>query len=66
MEDTLYLYAEAQDSLFPVMYFDECPYQLVSHIRWPILPNPVSGDAMTITIGVQFVRVFLPATYYRN
>lgn len=35
MEDILDLYAEAEDSLFPVVCFDECPYQLVSHTRQP-------------------------------
>ena len=40
MEDILDLYAEAEDPLFPVVCFDECPYQLVSHTRQPIPAKP--------------------------
>ena len=40
MEDILDLYAEADDPLFPVVCFDECPYQLLSHTRQPIPAAP--------------------------
>lgn len=40
MEDILDLYAEAEDPLFPVVCFDECPYQMVSHLRQPIPAQP--------------------------
>jgi len=38
MEDILDLYAEADDPLYPVVCFDECPYQLLSHVEQPIAP----------------------------
>lgn len=40
MEDILDLYAEADDPLYPVVCFDECPYQLISHVRQPVAPAP--------------------------
>jgi hypothetical protein len=40
MEDILDLYAEAEDPLFPVVCFDECPYQLISHTQQPIPAQP--------------------------
>lgn len=40
MEDILDLYAEADDCLYPVVCFDECPYQLLSHVLQPIAPAP--------------------------
>jgi hypothetical protein len=40
MEDILDLYAEADDPLFPVVCFDECAYQLVSHTRLPVPATP--------------------------
>jgi hypothetical protein len=40
MENILDLYAEADDPLYPVVCFDECPYQLVSHVRQPLAPAP--------------------------
>ncbi len=40
MEDILDLYAEAADPLYPVVCFDECPYQLVSHVRQPVAAEP--------------------------
>lgn len=36
MEDVLDLYAEADDPYFPVVCFDESPYQLVSHVVEPL------------------------------
>lgn len=40
MEDILDLYAEAHDPLYPVVCFDERPYQLVSQIVQPIAAEP--------------------------
>jgi hypothetical protein len=40
MEDILDLYAEADDPMYPVVCFDECPYQLVGHSRQPIPASP--------------------------
>lgn len=40
MENILDLYAEADDPLFPVVCFDECSYQLVSHTRQPVPAEP--------------------------
>lgn len=40
MEDLLDLYAEADDPLFPVVCFDECPVQLVSEVREPLPAAP--------------------------
>lgn len=40
MEDILDLYAEAEDPFFPVVCFDECPYQLISHTRQVIQAEP--------------------------
>lgn len=40
MEDILDLYAEAEDRLFPVVCFDECPYQLLSHLHPPLAAEP--------------------------
>lgn len=40
MEDLLDLYAEADDPLFPVVCFDECPVQLVSEVRQPLPAAP--------------------------
>jgi hypothetical protein len=36
MEDLLELYAEPYDALYPVVCFDESPYQLVSETRQPL------------------------------
>ena len=36
MEDLLELYAEPDDALYPVVCFDESPYQLVSETRQPL------------------------------
>lgn len=40
MEDVLDLYAEPYDSQYPVVCFDESPYQLVSEARQPVLAAP--------------------------
>ena len=40
MEDVLDLYAEPYDSQYPVVCFDESPYQLVSEVRQPVLAAP--------------------------
>jgi hypothetical protein len=40
MEDVLELYAEAPDSLRPVVCFDETPRQLIGEARVPIPPEP--------------------------
>src|SRR5207237_5371055 len=40
MEAILDLYAEADDPCYPVVCFDECPYQLLSHTRQPIATQP--------------------------
>jgi hypothetical protein len=40
MEDVLDLYAEPYDARYPVVCFDECPYQLVSEVRQPLLATP--------------------------
>jgi hypothetical protein len=40
MEDLLDLYAELYDPLYPVVCFDESPYQLVSEVRQPLPVAP--------------------------
>ena len=40
MEDVLALYAQPYDSRFPVVCFDESPYQLVGEVRQPHAPQP--------------------------
>jgi hypothetical protein len=40
MEDVLDLYAEAYDPLYPVVCFDESPYQLISETRTPLPALP--------------------------
>ena len=40
MEDILELYAEAHDPYYPVVCFDERPYQLVAHTREPLPAQP--------------------------
>jgi hypothetical protein len=40
MENILDLYAEAHDPLYPIVCFDECPYQLIGHTRQPLPPSP--------------------------
>jgi hypothetical protein len=40
MEDVLDLYAQPYDSRFPVVCFDESPYQLVGEVRQPQTPQP--------------------------
>lgn len=40
MEDVLDLYAQPYDSRFPVVCFDESPYQLVGEVRQPLSPQP--------------------------
>jgi hypothetical protein len=40
MEDILDLYAELYDPLYPVVCFDESPYQLVSEVRQPLAVAP--------------------------
>jgi len=40
MEDVLELYQEAYDSAYPVVCFDESPYQLVSELRKPLPAAP--------------------------
>jgi hypothetical protein len=40
MEDVLDLYAQPYDSRFPVVCFDESPYQLVGEVRHPQAPQP--------------------------
>lgn len=40
MEDVLELYAEPYDPRYPVVCFDESPYQLLSETRQPILAKP--------------------------
>jgi len=40
MEDILDLYAEAYDPLYPVVCFDETPYQLILEIKQPLPPKP--------------------------
>jgi len=40
MEDLLDLYAEPFDPAFPVICFDESPFQLISHIRQPLPVQP--------------------------
>lgn len=40
MEDVLDLYAHPYDSRFPVVCFDESPYQLSGEVRQPQAPHP--------------------------
>ena len=40
MEDVLDLYAEPYDARYPVVCFDECPYQLVGEVREPLPATP--------------------------
>jgi len=40
MEDVLDLYAEAYDPAYPVVCFDESPYQLISETRQALPPAP--------------------------
>lgn len=40
MEEILDLYAEPYDPLYPVVCFDESPYQLISEVRQPQPPAP--------------------------
>jgi hypothetical protein len=40
MEDILELYGEPYDACYPVVCFDESPYQLVSEVRQPLPPLP--------------------------
>jgi DDE superfamily endonuclease len=40
MEDVLDLYTEPYDRRYPVVCFDESPYQLVSEVRQPVLAAP--------------------------
>jgi len=40
MEDVLDLYAEPYDSHYPVVCFDESPYQLISEVRQPVPVAP--------------------------
>jgi hypothetical protein len=40
MEDVLDLYAEPYDPQYPVVCFDESPYQLVSEVRQPLPVRP--------------------------
>jgi hypothetical protein len=40
MEEILDLYAEPHDRQFPVVCFDESPYQLVSEVRQPLSVRP--------------------------
>jgi len=40
MEDVLDLYAQPYDSRFPVVCFDESPYQLVGEVRHPLASQP--------------------------
>jgi hypothetical protein len=40
MEDILELYAEPYDACYPVVCFDESPYQLVSETRQPLPVEP--------------------------
>jgi len=40
MEDILDLYAEPYDPIFPVICFDERPYQLIREVRQPIEGHP--------------------------
>ena len=40
MEDVLDLYAEPYDPLYPLVCFDESPYQLVSEVRQPLPVAP--------------------------
>jgi hypothetical protein len=42
MEDILELYAEPYDASYPVVCFDESPYQMVSEVRQPL--PPASGQ----------------------
>ncbi len=40
MEDVLELYAEPYDPEYPVVCFDESPYQMISETRVPLPPEP--------------------------
>ena len=40
MEDVLDLYAEPYNASFPVICFDECPYQLIGETRQPLPAQP--------------------------
>jgi hypothetical protein len=40
MEDILDLYAELYDPLYPLVCFDESPYQLISEVRQPLPAAP--------------------------
>ena len=40
MEDVLDLYALPYDARYPLVCFDECPYQLVSEVRQPLPAQP--------------------------
>lgn len=42
MEEILDLYALPYDSRYPLVCFDECPYQLVEEAREPLPPRPGS------------------------
>ena len=35
-----HLYAESYDARYPVVCFDECPYQLVAEVREPLPATP--------------------------
>ena len=40
MEEILDLYALPSDSRYPLVCFDECPYQLVGEVREPLPSYP--------------------------
>jgi len=53
MEDILDLYAEPFDPEYPVICFDEFPYQLVEEIRSPQPARPGRPPSTTMNTGVR-------------
>ena len=49
MEDVLDLYAQPYDSRFPVVCFDESPYQLVGEVRQPQPSQPGKPQRKSIS-----------------
>ena len=44
MEEVLDVYAEPDDPTAPRVCFDECPYQMLDHVREPQPPKPGKGQ----------------------
>jgi DDE superfamily endonuclease len=63
MEEVLDLYAEPDDPQYPVVCFDERPYQLGSEVRQPVLAAPgppVRYDDANRREGTGHVCMFVP------